>query len=202
LTFEIKVNWEKELPNIRRLGEEGKTMQQIARIYGCSRQRIKQILDREIPEWTETYGKVIRDKKARKEFEKLQEWRKRKWGTEDKTTVEDLYWIQRTKFKAKRSNARNIGDKWEIEFGDIEWPTHCPILGMELNYYAQGNRVESSPSFDQIMPGRGYVVGNVQIISWRANRLKNNGTWEEHLKIAEYMKNLEQGSCVPEYIVV
>jgi hypothetical protein len=34
----------------------------------------------------------------------------------------------------------------------------------------------------------GYVHGNVRVISNRANRLKSDGTKEEHLKIAEYMK--------------
>lgn len=188
--FATKVNWEKELPTVRRYGEEGKTMQQIARIYGCSRQRIKQVLDKHIPEWHEVYGKAVRDQEARAQFEHLQQWRQRKWGTTDKTTVDDLYWTQREKFKAKKNNARLSGHVWEIEFGDLVWPTHCPILGMELNYYAVGTVVEASPSFDQIIPGKGYIPGNVQVISWRANRLKNNGTWQEHQLIAEYMKKL------------
>jgi len=179
------------LDHIRELGSQGKTMQQIANIYGCSRQRIKQIIDKEIPEWHETYGKIIRDQKAHQEFEVLQKWRQRKWGTLDKARVDDLYWIQRTKFYAKRANARKLGQTWTIEFGDLDWPTHCPILGIELNYLAT-KATEASPSFDQIVPGLGYIVGNVQIISWRANRIKNDGTWEEHLKIAEYMKNLDK----------
>lgn len=194
MSFDPKVNWVAEMDNLRRLGADGKTMQQIARIYGCSRQRVKQVLDRHIPEWNEKYGKVIRDKDARAEFEKLQKWRQRKWGTTDRKTTDDLYWIQRTKFNAKKSNARSLGDAWDLEFGDLIWPTHCPILGMELNYYADGMRVESSPSFDQIIPGKGYIPGNVQIVSWRANRLKNNGTWQEHLLIGEYMKKLEESS--------
>ena len=194
MAFDVKVNWEQELPRIRQYGEEGKTMQQIAKMYGCSRQRVKQVLDKHIPEWHEVYGKVVRDKEARAQFENLQQWRQRKWGTTDKTSVDDLYWTQREKFRAKKNSARQGGHTWDIEFGDLEWPTHCPILGMELNYYALSYRVEASPSFDQIIPGKGYVPGNVHIISWRANRLKNNGTWQEHLLIGEYMKKLEESS--------
>jgi hypothetical protein len=32
----------------------------------------------------------------------------------------------------------------------------------------------------------GYVKGNVQVISWRANRLKSDGLPEEWTKIAEW----------------
>ena len=36
------------------------------------------------------------------------------------------------------------------------------------------------------MPELGYVKGNVQVISWRANRLKSDGLPEEWTKIAEW----------------
>lgn len=40
---------------------------------------------------------------------------------------------------------------------------------------------------------KGYVPGNVVVMSYRANRLKNDGTAEEHEIIAAWMrKNLPQ----------
>jgi hypothetical protein len=189
-----KSKWADEVDNLKKLGEQGKTMQQIADLYGCSRQRIKQVIERHIPEWHLLYGKAVRDSKAQKEFEHLIQWRTRKWGTPNRSKVtSDLYWIQRQKFFNKRANAKRIGAVWELEFGDITWPTHCPILGMEIDYYSEG-RSEASPSFDQIVPGKGYVLGNVQVISWKANRLKNDGSWQDHQMIADFMRKLEESS--------
>lgn len=48
----------------------------------------------------------------------------------------------------------------------------------------------NSFSLDRIIPGKGYVVGNVRIISWRANQLKSNGTVEEFEKIIVDLKKI------------
>jgi len=60
---------------------------------------------------------------------------------------------------------------------------HCPVLGMPLEWSCRrnvGNIVlDGSPSLDRIDPTKGYVKGNVWIISYRANLIKNNATHEE-----------------------
>lgn len=43
-------------------------------------------------------------------------------------------------------------------------------------------------SLDRIDPRKGYVKGNVWIISYRANLIKNDGTAEEHEMIAKAMR--------------
>ena len=94
----------------------------------------------------------------------------------------------KNRFRRKRQNCKQ--GKWEfsIEFEDLIWPTYCPILGIKLEYSsAFDQKVEGSLSFDRIDSSKGYIKGNVQIISWRANRIKNNGTAEEHRKIADYI---------------
>ena len=45
---------------------------------------------------------------------------------------------------------------------------------------------DNSPTLDKFIPSKGYVKGNVQIISWRANNLKNDGSPEEWIKIANW----------------
>lgn len=69
-------------------------------------------------------------------------------------------------------------------------PELCPILGIKLRH-AVGEKTgqDCSPSFDRVKPEFGYVTGNVRIISFRANRIKSNGTAEEHRKIAAYIEN-------------
>lgn len=164
-------------------------MQQIADHYGVSRQRVKQVLDRKIPRWYQSYGKFVRDQQKQEEAAKLNEAYLKKWGPSRGLIDKDLYSAQRFKFGRKKANATQTGFTWTIEFTDLDWPTHCPILGLELDYFAPYAQ-ENSPSFDRINSNLGYVKGNVQILSWRANRIKNNGTAEEHRKIAEYLDSL------------
>jgi hypothetical protein len=65
----------------------------------------------------------------------------------------------------------------------------CPILGIELSWCIQSKTVtDNSPSLDRVIPHKGYIVGNVVWISSKANRIKNNGTMEEHRQIADFME--------------
>jgi hypothetical protein len=51
-------------------------------------------------------------------------------------------------------------------------------LGLKLEQ-GNGKSTASSPSLDRIDSSKGYVKGNVRVISHRANLLKNNATVEE-----------------------
>lgn len=75
-----------------------------------------------------------------------------------------LYLHTSAKHRAKRK-----GVTFSITVEDIVIPTHCPILGIELSF---GGSQENSPSLDKINNSLGYVPGNVQVISYRANRIK------------------------------
>ncbi len=68
-------------------------------------------------------------------------------------------------------------------------PLVCPVLGVHLNYGEKGKRASDSPSIDRIDSTRGYVHGNVRIISWRANDLKKNATVEELEAILKDLKS-------------
>ena len=100
-----------------------------------------------------------------------------------------LYQSMRAKFRSKKANAKRLGYNFAVEFGDIEFPTHCPILGIQLNYFNEDGWMDNSPSFDRIDPKKDYIKGNVAVISMRANRIKNDGTAEEHQKIADFMRS-------------
>lgn len=66
---------------------------------------------------------------------------------------------------------------------NAEFASHCPVFGFPLDWSCQrdngGKSLPNSPSLDRIDPERGYVKGNVWIISHRANRIKNDATHEE-----------------------
>lgn len=67
-------------------------------------------------------------------------------------------------------------------------PTHCPVLGIKLEYSTTGRPTDASPSIDRIIPERGYVPGNVIVVSMRANRLKSNATMNELEQIARFYR--------------
>jgi len=183
MAFGTKItNEDKEL--IYSLAKEGATFSEIAKKlnYKISRQRVKQICDKEKIDSTE----IRRNRNKELLTAKLDA----KWGKNwhSKESRKDyVYQAMREKFRLKKSNATRRGIDFEIEFGDIVFPTHCPILGLELDYFTEQGWEENSPSFDRIDPDKGYVKGNVAIISMRANRIKNNGSVEEHQKIVNFM---------------
>ena len=140
-----------------------KTQTQIAQDLGISRGAINETIRTYLPKW-----RLLKPTK-----EVIQRHR-----------LTDLEVSQHARFVRKRQNTKDV-NKWEfsILINDIQWPTHCPILGIELDYFAD-HRVENSVSFDRLDPTKGYIPGNVIITSWRANRIKNDGTAEEHRRIA------------------
>jgi hypothetical protein len=74
-----------------------------------------------------------------------------------------------------------------LSVSDLTFPSHCPILGIPLDYFNEV-MADNSPSLDRVDPNGGYVPGNVVIVSMKANRIKQNGTLDDILKIAEYIK--------------
>ena len=88
--------------------------------------------------------------------------------------------------RAKKT-ARIRGRAFDLHEEDICIPEFCPVLGIPLERGIK-KLCDSSPSIDRIDSSRGYVRGNVAIISLRANMIKNCGTAEEHERIAAWMR--------------
>jgi len=69
---------------------------------------------------------------------------------------------------------------------DIKIPEKCPVLLIPLIF---GNKdgYENSPSLDRIDNSKGYIKGNIQIISKKANSMKNSGSPAELLLFAKWI---------------
>jgi len=63
----------------------------------------------------------------------------------------------------------------------------CPVFGFDLEFNSAGFR-ETSPSIDRIDSTKGYTLDNIQIISWKANRLKSYATLEDLEILVAFMK--------------
>lgn len=86
------------------------------------------------------------------------------------------------KFRAtKHGLAFNITEE------DIFIPNFCPVLGIPLKPTV-GRCSANSPTVDRIDSSKGYVRGNVCVISFRANTIKPDATAEELDAVARYVR--------------
>lgn len=65
-------------------------------------------------------------------------------------------------------------------------PEVCPVFGVVLSM-AEGTAQDSSPSLDRMDPVKGYVKGNVQVISNKANMMKQNASRDDLRIFAEWI---------------
>jgi len=81
-----------------------------------------------------------------------------------------------------RMRAKSKGLPFSITKQDIVIPKYCPMLGIKLER-GVGVAHGASPTLDKIVPNKGYVKGNVWVISQRANIIKSNATAEEIIRV-------------------
>ncbi len=79
---------------------------------------------------------------------------------------------------AARRRAKSRGIPFNLSVDDICIPERCPVLGLPIDRNA-AKWADNTPSLDRVDPRKGYVKGNVRVISRRANLLKNDATTDE-----------------------
>lgn len=87
-----------------------------------------------------------------------------------------------------RTRALKMGKEFTISEADVKVPEFCPVLGLKLRMEL-GHRMakDTSLSLDRIDNSRGYVPGNVRVISMRANTIKSDATAAELRAVADYV---------------
>jgi hypothetical protein len=117
--------------------------------------------------------------------------------TEEKQKLRRLQAIESAKRRPKeiminaaRQRAKKKSLDFDITVDDIEIPEMCPVLGIPL-IKGDGRLTENSPTIDRIDNTKGYIKGNVMVISHRANNIKNSSTIKEIEMILEYMKKYQ-----------
>jgi len=91
-----------------------------------------------------------------------------------------------------RSNAKKTGIEVTITEADLSVPEYCPVLGIKLDRHATRKTRSNAPSVDRIDNNKGYVPGNVVVVSLKANRIKNNATVDELEKVLNFYKKLAE----------
>jgi hypothetical protein len=93
--------------------------------------------------------------------------------------VKTIY--NRLKASAKK---RNIDFNLSLtDLYELDYPISCPILGIPLTFN-RGKVEDNSYSIDRIDSSLGYNANNIRVISYRANKLKNNATPDELVKLS------------------
>lgn len=100
--------------------------------------------------------------------------------TSHRNTIKHVLW-HRAYVRAKK-----FGYPFNITEDDIVIPEICPILEVPFVFGTKGN-YEYTPSLDRIVNELGYVKGNIQVISKKANSMKNSATTEE---LITFCKNI------------
>jgi hypothetical protein len=183
-----KINWLEDGEVIKNLSMGGMTCDDIGRIYNVCRASISFGLKKYYPELSliktgkSLSVEAVKAERISRMFQKS--------GRITGRHQDALSKAHSKFFTTKKNNAKYGKWKWDISIHDIEFPVVCPMLGIVINWFSVGGRDESSPSLDRLNSSIGYVKGNVVVCSWRANRLKNNGTAAELRRIADFLDNL------------
>lgn len=133
----------------------------------------------------------IRARHNARQRENWPAWRERhrvrKRSRVEKWPLEKWIW------HSAKNRARITGVPFSISESDIAVPVRCPVLGIDMRRH-KGVPQDDSYSLDRIDNTKGYVPGNVQVISRRANRLKNDATIEELESLVAHLKSLRERS--------
>lgn len=100
------------------------------------------------------------------------------------------YRIQMLLNSAKQ-RASKKNREFTITIDDLKniWPldNKCPVFGFNLEWNDSGFR-DTSPSIDRKDSSKGYTLENIQIISWKANRIKADSSLEDLRAVLTFME--------------
>ena len=106
-------------------------------------------------------------------------------------------------FRSARARAKSKGREFTITVEDVEAvdTDMCPIMNIPIKRYfmtANSNNKnfqrDDSKSLDRIDASKGYIPGNIRIISWRGNSLLKDITIDELKLISDYYHQLSNAS--------
>jgi len=89
-----------------------------------------------------------------------------------------------------KTRAKKLNIDFNIDQEDIIFNEYCPILNIKLDYtFKKKNNIHAA-SLDRIDNTKGYIKGNVMVISVLANTMKSNASLEQLLLFSENISKI------------
>jgi hypothetical protein len=92
---------------------------------------------------------------------------------------------ERAMLSAAKARAKRLGFDFNIDITDIIIPDICPVLNIPV-FFSKGAQTDNTPALDRIDNNKGYIKGNVCVISHKANRHKADLTFEDIKRLFRY----------------
>jgi len=96
--------------------------------------------------------------------------------------------LSNSKTRAKKLEILNTLTEEDVKILFEQNSVICPVLKIPMQV---GSDLQSVPSLDRINPELGYIPGNVRLISFRANSLKQDATIEEIKLILKDLRRIQ-----------
>lgn len=110
--------------------------------------------------------------------------------------VKSMEYVAKNKASILLTKAKNRAKRKKLEFNiditDVIIPKKCPVLDIDIITDIRGRYIYNSPTIDRIDNNKGYIKGNVRVISHRANHIKGNATASEMKRVLEDLETIEK----------
>jgi len=133
-----------------------------------------------------------KDKEQAREYnrEYNREYMKKRRRQLSPEEIREQYVRQRTNdrlgslVRTTRMTAKRRGIEHTITKEDLTQPEFCPLTGIKIDWSVSGRHM-ANPSVDRIDPNKGYIPGNIEVMSCLGNSMKNNATPEQLVHFAQ-----------------
>lgn len=150
------------------------------------REENKETLNQKSKEYYEQNKERLKEHNKQKRLEKYRSNPEQDMAKQKEWKINN---IERYLVQSARNRAKKYSLPFDITHEDVVVPEFCPYLGIKLMPFSDW----SSPSLDKIVPELGYVKGNIQVISTKANTMKNNATQDELVRFAQAVLKMNTG---------
>ena len=126
----------------------------------------------------------------------------KKWNSGEKARIAKQRWKEKSPKRAwavyavggAKDRARRLGLPFDLDKDYVAAiiPDACPVFGTPFLFIGGKRTRPDSPTIDRVQPSKGYVKGNVAVISMRANAIKSNASADEIQRVADWLRTFKE----------